>query len=303
MKATLNGIQIFKAELRALLAFAESDKAGSLAVVHLQIEGDRVYAYATDSRRAVRAEGDVEDPAIPDGHWTIYRDFLDKTHKVLGANEYALLEMAGASLRRVAIVDEETLMETSSFECATDAADLQASFPINVLETRIKLPTTLRPVGCVTVPASQLSALSYLSKAASDTLDFYSGASRQDGVTFQCEGPDTVWTGIIMPMRDPATSETDDIDPDPHADQLFPYDGPEKRRRKGDQDEAPSAADRTEDLFGDSKMTVQAFGVGGEPLGPPVETSVATLRAAVHHLRKKSRKKTMEPDFVPPTEA
>lgn len=327
MKATLNGIQFYKPELRVLLEFAESAKEAMLAVVHLRIAGDRVFAYATDGRRAVQAMGDV-DAGVTDGEWTVFRHFLDHVHKLLDANQFVLLEVSGASLHRAVIMDGESLQEVESMICATDAASTQMSFPLEPLNRLIRLPVTQRPVRCVSVPASQLASLSHLGKAASETLDLYPGKDRQSPITFQCEGSDTIWTGLIQPMKQPTESETDDIDDDPEMGKLFPFENPrDKRKGKG------SAEDRTGDLpfdgpgatvtsleerrqRGETKMTVQVLGADGKPEGEAVTTSLEAMERTAKDLESSNRKKKKaskksskkapkrgKPGFVPPTEA
>lgn len=239
-----NGITLFPAEIAALLRFAEKSEDSPYSVVHLRSEDDWVWAYSTDAKRALQARGPCEDPDAPDGEWTVYRRFLDDARKLCTSEDHVLLEVRGASLHRAVVMKTETMEEITSVEWPRDAASNQMTFPLDTLRQLIKLPTTERPVRCVSVPASQLSDLAAVGKAAHDRLDLYPGRSRMDPLTFRIDDI-TEWTGLIQPVRDREkfVSESDDVQEDDEAPALFETDDKvvpiKNKKRKNKNTELP----------------------------------------------------------------
>lgn len=201
MRSESRGIVVTKAELAALLEFAESSKDSSLSVVQFWVDGDRCRAYATDGKRAVEADG--ESNGRTEGEWTVHREFLDSVRKLLTGAQQAVLEVSAASLHSVKIEDAETGTEVSSLTWPTDAASTQTTIP--TLRQIIQLPLPKRDVSrCATLPACQLAGLSLVGKAAQwDACDIYPPESAQDPLVFRIDGgAGTMWTGIVMQMRE-----------------------------------------------------------------------------------------------------
>ena len=218
MKLTPSGIVIYPAELAALLKFTAKSKEDDLYCVHFRREDlkdvDSLVAYATNGKRALQAVGPVEadDGDAPEGEWTVHRSFLDVAFKTLVAEQYLLLCIEGTKVRKAEVNDAETHEILATLGWPTDAASTQMAFPREDLKKFIQLPTTERPVRCISINATYMVDLAAVARAAgSGRLDLYPGKTRQDGMVFAIEEEGmTGWRGILMPLRDRESSETDD---------------------------------------------------------------------------------------------
>lgn len=199
---SMNGIELEKAELRALLEFASKDTENPFAVVHFATADGVITAYATDGKRCVQAEGVAEENARR-GEWSVFRAFLVACHKLIGPGQHLVLEVYGASLNRAVVIDTESGEEATSMTWPRDAASTQATIPVADIAKFVKLPTHEQSTRCVSVPPGQVAALALIGKAVGDegvALDIYPPRVRMHPLIFRLEGPRATWTGAINPM-------------------------------------------------------------------------------------------------------
>lgn len=262
MKIEPQGIILYPAELRALVKFSAKDNENPLSVVHFRTEGASVLAYATNGHRALQARGVAEGDHVQ-GEWTVFRDFLAKVLASIESQQYVALEVTGASLQGAAIRDAETLENVAHLTWHEDAATTQRTFPLDGCRKAIVLPTTERPVRCVSVNAEYLVDLALVAKAAgSKCIDLFPGKTREDPIIFRIDEFETEWMGAIMPLRkDISESETQSEEHDPHAG-----------------------------LFGDD-VTVRMVSGDGEV----VDVSIADMEKLVAKHRRDARKAGQEP--------
>lgn len=198
MEVNAKGLALTQSELNALLEFGHRNPDDRLWSIQFVLQSDRVKARATDGKRAVEAQGDA-DGSIK-GEWLVARDFLVAGRKMLSGSQRLRLMFSGATLNTARVEDGEGI-EISSMTWHTDAAAAQQSFPAEI-DNLLKLPTTTKPVRCMSLPADQVAAVALLGKAAgSQLLDIHVPKNRDDGAVFRIDG-DTSWLAIIMPCPD-----------------------------------------------------------------------------------------------------
>lgn len=209
MRATRDGIVLDKAELKALLEFSHAAPDSMHAVVHFEVSGEHVHAYATTTARSVEVQGVAESDAH-EGVWSVYRDFLVACHKLIGSEQHLVLEVSHSSLNRAVVMGEGEdgeLVECASMTWPRDASVSQSGFTAEGFRRYVQLPAVARRVKCVTVSAAHLGALAVVSKAAGESVDLYVGKDRSDPLFFRFDGDFTTWTGSIVPRRSPADME------------------------------------------------------------------------------------------------
>jgi len=195
MRSEKRGIVVNKAEIAALLEFASRDVERSLSNVQIRVEGSKLFAYATDGRRAIEAIGGVADGE--DGEWALGREYLAELRKLLGNDDRAVLLVSGASLHE-ALIEDEDGNQRSSLTWPKDAASTQTTIP--VLRQAMAIPRGAKRASCVSVPASQLGAIALVGRAAGwDEVDIYVPKGRADPLVFRVDASPTTWTGCIMP--------------------------------------------------------------------------------------------------------
>jgi hypothetical protein len=186
------------------------------------------------TQRTGPLEGDKEKDC-PEGEWTVARAFLDLALQSLSKDRYLLLCISGATMNRAEINDSETNEIVATLNWPTDAASTQMAFPTEELRKQIVLPTTEHPIRCISVNAKYMVDLAIVSQAAgSGHLDIFVPKSRQDGIVFSIEEEGmTAWRGVMMPLRERTTSETDDG----HENRQSELKGKGKGKSKGKQPE------------------------------------------------------------------
>lgn len=200
MEYTSQGVELTKPELVALLAFASDDpKAPQFYGVHFMATEEKIKARAADGFIALDAVGGNDTGE--ENEWFVHRDFLKGAVKILDNSSTLVLEFSGASLTD-AVVRNEDGVNTSTFSWPEDAANSQSSFANEKDWGKLLTPPNGKGVKCVTLNADYLGLMSKVSKAAGVTgIDCYPPTSRHDKVMFRCEGFDTTWIALVMPMR------------------------------------------------------------------------------------------------------
>lgn len=208
MKQTEKGLRITKPEIAALLAFACDDPARSnLYGVQLMVTDSHVRARATNGHIAIDAVGQNETGDA--NEWFVHRDFLKGAMKVLDGKSTLILQFRGASLHDAAVENEDGV-EMSMFSWPHDAANSQMSFPDSAAFEELLEAPKGKPVKCVTLNADYLSLMGKVSKAAGVAgISCYQPPKALERVVFRCEGTDTAWIAVVMPMA-AGDSEADD---------------------------------------------------------------------------------------------
>ncbi|MDX1527034.1 MAG: hypothetical protein R3337_00315 [Gammaproteobacteria bacterium] len=200
MKLTDEGLVINKNALEALLAFASADpKRPNLYGVHFIASDTHVKARATNGHIALDAVGENES-ARPN-EWFVHREFLKGAQKVLDNKSTLTLQFSGASLRD-AVVHNEDGVEMASFSWPNDAANFQTSFPEPGVWDDLLKPPGGKKTSRVRLNADYLGLMGKVSKAAGvHGIDCYPPPAKDERVVFRCEGQDTTWIAVVMPMN------------------------------------------------------------------------------------------------------
>lgn len=191
------GLFLSKTELSALLAFTgRSAELIQLYGVQFRADGARVTARATNGAVAAEAEGEC-DGAV--GEWFVHRDFLSMARKLLDANTLLRLSFESMSLRDAVIVDEENNVR-STLSWPEDAVLTQLSIPN--IEKLMERPGQKKAFHCVSLSAEYLGELKLISRAAGvERIDCYPPSHDEAPATYACNGANTNWRALIMPMR------------------------------------------------------------------------------------------------------
>lgn len=211
MFADKNGISCTSKELRALLAFASKEEAQrDLYGVHFRIEGDKVFARASNGRISFQLQG-IHDGKLKDGEWLVGRDFLVDGKKEIEGKQVLSLAFKGASLRDAVVRENGVARLTVQNEA--DAAISQASFP--AIEKHTKIPSSRREIAhCMAIGAAYLKPVQYAADAVEvEYIDWYPPKDADSPVVFVVgSDKDTSGIGCVMPM--PTEGEEADEDDD-----------------------------------------------------------------------------------------
>jgi hypothetical protein len=205
MRYSESGLILKKAELTALLGFCSKDKERPhLCVVQFRVRDGRVYAYATDGKRAVEADGHAV-PTVVYNEWTVRRECLDQARRALDGSQVLRLAFSFASLNEAYI--EEQGLEVASLSWPEDAASSQASFP--AVDQIVRLPHASGEVArCAGIAAQYLADIRLMAKAANvEAVDCYPPRTNRDPAYFRANGEDTTWTAVVMPALTEASEE------------------------------------------------------------------------------------------------
>jgi hypothetical protein len=205
MRYSESGLILKKAELTALLGFCSKDKERPhLCVVQFRVRDGRVYAYATDGKRAVEADGHAV-PTVVYNEWTVRRECLDQARRALDGSQVLRLGFSFASLNEAFI--EEQGLEVASLSWPEDAASSQASFP--AVDQIVRLPHASEEVArCAGIAAQYLADIRLMAKAANvEAVDCYPPRTNRDPAYFRANGEDTTWTAVVMPALTEASEE------------------------------------------------------------------------------------------------
>lgn len=214
MEANKNGIALTKDELRALREFAskeitDRDRFG----VQFEIDGDRVYARATNSRICVQFDG-ISDGKHPSGEWFVEMKFLIDGRKELEGKQVLRLDFKGASLHDAFV--EENSVRRGSWSSEQDAAVAQASFP--QFSKSLKLPSKSREiVHCMALAPAYMKAVALAAAAVDEELVEFFPPSTPDGVVIFRAGSEkstSVMGGIKANVTAEAVKEDEDEDDD-----------------------------------------------------------------------------------------
>lgn len=222
MEANKNGIALTKAELRALREFAskeitDRDRFG----VQFEIDGERVYARATNSRICIQFDG-ISDGKHPDGEWFVEMKFLIDGRKELEGKQVLRLDFKGASLHDAFV--EENGVRRGSWSSETDAAVAQSSFP--QFSKSLKIPSKSREiVHCMALAPAYMKAVGLAAEAVDEELVEFFPPSTPDGVVVFRAGTEKS-TSVIGGIKANVTAEAVKEDDDEEED-----DEDEKRKR------------------------------------------------------------------------
>lgn len=205
MRYSGSGLILNKAELTALLGFCSKDKERPhLCAVQFRVRGGHAFAYSTDGKRAIEADGHAE-PSVKENEWTVRRECLDQARRALEGSQVLRLAFSYASLNEAFI--EEQGLEVASLSWPEDAASSQASFP--AIDHIVRLPHASEEVArCAGIAAGYLADIKLMAKAANVTaVDCYPPRTSQDPAYFRANGEDTTWTAVVMPVLTDASAE------------------------------------------------------------------------------------------------
>ena len=199
MKHTDNGIELTKAEVAALLAFtADEPQRSDLYGVKFRVSESHVHARASNGHIAIDVVGMNDDGS--EHEWFVHRDFLRGAAKMADAKGAIYLMFSGASLNDARMVNEDGL-EIATFSWPTDAANAQASFPDDALEKLLEPPSG-KATKSSTLDADYLGLMKTVAKAAGVSgVTCYPPPKSDQRIMFRCEGVDTTWVALVMPMR------------------------------------------------------------------------------------------------------
>jgi hypothetical protein len=197
MKINEDGLLLSKPELVALLAFA-SDDAGHLHLYGVQFKANGAHVSARSSNGHVAAEVVGECDGVT-GEWFVHRDFLLEGKKLL-SNETALrLSFSAASLRDAVIVDDDGNVR-STLQWPEEAALSQLTLPD--INSVLDGGTAPRKLTSISLNADYLGLLKLISRAAgNDRIDCFPPKDKDGAAVFACNGADTNWRAVIMPLR------------------------------------------------------------------------------------------------------
>lgn len=220
MKINEEGLLISKPELQALLAFAgTSPELLALYGVQFKSDGARLTARATNGAVAAEADGECDCGAT--GEWFVHRDFLMTAKKLLDAKTFLRLSFETMSLRDAAIVDDEDNIR-STLTWSQDAIITQLELP-NIQKLMDAKATKAQAITVIHLSAEYLGDLKLVSRAAGTERIKCCPPSHVGGpAVYTCDGGETTWRALIMPMRadEAEIAESEDIDKD-HNTPLF----------------------------------------------------------------------------------
>lgn len=213
MDAKKSGVAFTKAELRALREFSskeptDRDRFG----VQIQVEGERVYARATNSRICIEMEG-ISDGKLADNEWFVDQKFLIDGRKLLEGKQVLRLKFKGASLYEATV--EENGVERDTLTSASDAAVSKPSFP--AVSKTLKKPNARREkVHCMALAPAYLYAATLAAAAIegkeTQLLEFFPPSDPDGLVIFQVgtEKDTSIIGGILANVTAEAVEEGED---------------------------------------------------------------------------------------------
>jgi hypothetical protein len=209
MQADKNGIALSRKELRALLEVAAKEQESrDLYGVHFRIEGEKVFARASNGRISLQFEG-ISDGKLASGEWLVTRKFLVDGKKELEGKQVLTLEFSGKSLHDGVIRENGVALLRVTAE--SDAAVAQASFP--AIEKHVKIPSSRREIAhCTAVGSAYLKAVQYAADAVGvEHVDWYPPKDADSPVVFVVgSDKDTSAIGCIMPVPTDAADADDE---------------------------------------------------------------------------------------------
>lgn len=235
MQVTKEGIEINKAELTALLAFAGKEQYSTVRF-RVPPRGGRLTATATDGSRLVHAK--AHEPAEEDtgfaGDWGVPAEHLEGAKRALGAGEVCVLQVKKHHMDRAVIRDVVSGRQQSTV-VFPEAADTQTSFPAVDQIT----PVENLKGSWFAVQGRFLRDLNVLSRACGKhPITLHPPKDPIKPFGFSARGDTASWQGVIMPVEvvGPGDYSIDDEDDDgPPPDRLNP-DLDEAIERLGDPD-------------------------------------------------------------------
>ena len=242
MRATKQGILTGKDELAALLKFT-NPKDQRFAVVHFRVAGVKLVATATDGKRYVECEADVEDGAEL-GEWSVQVDALEDLRRLCEEGSIAaILRVKRGGLTEAALVVAENNKVLKVHKWTSNKASTQLSID----KVREAGAWSSRLTGSwFAINAFYLADLQAVSKAADKCPPTLYPPDVSDGrVCFEASATGGRWRGCIMPVKvqgpgDEAVDKSEQQDDD-RPGQPPKSDGPLLDRVRRDEVEEPSA--------------------------------------------------------------
>lgn len=276
MRATKQGILIGKYELGALLEFTEK-KDQRFAVVHFRVAapGGKMVAGATDGKRYVECEADVEDGAEP-GEWSVQIDALEDLRRLCEEGSIAaVLRVKRGGLTEAALVIADSLKVDKVHKWATNKASTQLSIE-KVREAGAWAANTNGT--WFAINAFYLADLQSVSKAADKCpITLYAPSAPDARVCFEATGTGGRWRGVIMPVKvqgpgDEAVSREDQKSDEDRPGQAPESDGPLlDRAKRPEVDEANPDAD--DGIIEDAEAERMKAAQQGEKAEPELATA------------------------------
>lgn len=179
MDAKESGIALTRGELRALREFGSQEETNrDMFGVHFETLEQRVFARATDSRRAIVLDG-ISDGAMGNREFFVDMKFLIDGRKELEGKQVLRLNFSGASLHQATI--EENGVGRLTIERERDAAIAQFSLP--KIAKDIALPGSRREkLHCATLSVGHLKAVTLASQAVEEEMIEWFLPSEADGL-------------------------------------------------------------------------------------------------------------------------